>query len=191
MLLKKADVIQIDSAIPGNPPNEPREKLVERLFNEHNESLIRFLRARLRSHEEAREVAQEAYVRLLQLDHPEAVSYFRAFLFKTAANIAIDRLRCDTLDQKRLSLGFFEQAVPSAEHTEMHRELLRKVGDCLQELPPKCRKAFLLSRIYGVRTADIAAQMRLTKRMIRIYLVRATLHCQCRLDADTGGENED
>ena len=189
--MKKADVIQRDSPIPGDPPNEPREKLVERLFNEHNESLIRFLRARLRSDEEAKDVAQEAYVRLLQLDHPEAVSYFRAFLFKTAANIAIDRLRRDTLDQKHLTLGFFEQGVPSAEHTEMQRELLRKVGDCLEELPPKCRKAFLLSRIYGVRTADIAAQMRLTKRMIRIYLVRATLHCQCRLGAGNGGENED
>src|SRR5580704_6027662 len=80
----------------GDPPADQeasRAQVVERLFREHNEALIRFLRGRVGSHNEAREVAQEAYVRLLSLDEPGAVSYLRAFLFKTAANIAIDRRR--------------------------------------------------------------------------------------------------
>src|SRR5262245_8726557 len=70
-----------------------RSALVERLFREHNEALIRFLALRLRSQQEAKEVAQEAYVRLLKLDQPGAVSFLRAFLFKTAANLAVDRIR--------------------------------------------------------------------------------------------------
>src|SRR6267154_5272898 len=70
-----------------------RTAVVERLFRDHNEALIRFLRGRVGSRNEALEVAQEAYVRLLSLDQPGAVSYLRAFLFKTAANIAIDRRR--------------------------------------------------------------------------------------------------
>ena len=70
-----------------------RAAVIERLFREHNEALIRFLRGRVGSRNEALEVAQEAYVRLLSLDQPGAVSYLRAFLFKTAANIAIDRRR--------------------------------------------------------------------------------------------------
>lgn len=187
--MKKAEISQVDSSVAGASATESQGELVERLFNEHNESLLRFLRMRLRSDEEAKEVAQEAYVRLLQLDHPEAVSYFRAFLFKTATNIAIDRLRRDTLDQKKLTLDFFEQVAPSAEHKETQRDLLRQVGECLEELPPKCRKAFLLSRVYGVNTPDIAAQMRLTPRMIRLYLVRATVHCQGRLN-EGGGKGE-
>src|SRR5690348_5364543 len=70
-----------------------RADTVEALFRVHNKSLVRFLAARLSSDAEAREVAQEAYVRLLQLDQPQAVGFLRAFLFKTASNIAIDRLR--------------------------------------------------------------------------------------------------
>src|SRR4029077_8378618 len=72
---------------------ESRAAVVERLFREHNEALLRFLRTRVGSHNEALEIAQEAYVRLLSLDQPGAISYLRAFLFKTAANIAIDRHR--------------------------------------------------------------------------------------------------
>ena len=188
--MKKTDPNQGDG-----PPNEPasaesRRDTVARLFDEHNESLIRFLRLRLRSDEEAKEVAQEAYVRLLQLDRPEAVSYFRAFLFKTAANIAIDRLRRTTLDRKHATLTSFDEVSPSAEQTQSQQEMLRLVGECLEELPPKCRKAFLLSRIYGLSTAEIAAQMRLTPRMIRTYLVRATVHCQGRLGGGHGEQDD-
>src|ERR1700726_5118425 len=70
-----------------------RTAVAERLFRDHDGALIRFLRGRVGSRNEALEVAQEAYVRLLSLDQPGAVSYLRAFLFKTAANIAIDRRR--------------------------------------------------------------------------------------------------
>src|SRR5579859_522154 len=92
------------STVRGNPERgaghagdsgESRAAVIERLFREHNEALLRFLRGRVGSCNEALEIAQEAYVRLLSLDQPGAVSYLRAFLFKTAANIAIDRRRRD------------------------------------------------------------------------------------------------
>src|SRR5688572_23474251 len=89
------DRLAEESSHPGSetPGEETRGQLIERLFREHNESLLRFLTARLSSSQDAREVAQEAYVRLLQLDRPGAIGFLRAFLFKTAANIATDRLR--------------------------------------------------------------------------------------------------
>src|SRR5258708_2211684 len=74
-------------------PAENRGAVVERVFREHNEILIRFLQTRLPSAQDAREVAQEAYVRLLQLEQPEAIGFLRAYLFKIASHIATDRLR--------------------------------------------------------------------------------------------------
>src|SRR5690242_6580305 len=68
---------------PREPDRAPQAELIERLFREHNEALVRFMLARLRSRQAALEVAQEAYVRLLSLDQPGAVSYLRSFLFKT------------------------------------------------------------------------------------------------------------
>ncbi len=52
---------------------------------------MRFLRHRVHSQHEAREIAQEAYVRLWKLDSPGTVSFLQAYLFKTAANIATER----------------------------------------------------------------------------------------------------
>src|SRR6185369_14865836 len=70
----------------GGPPREGAKRaadasaatrLIERLFREHNETLLLFLRARLNCEADANEVAQEAYVRLLQLDRPDQPSFLR------------------------------------------------------------------------------------------------------------------
>ena len=175
----------------GRP--ETHHQRVERLFDEHNASLVQFLRTRLRSNEEAREVAQEAYVRLLQLDNPEAVSYFRAFLFKTAGNIAVDRIRKNSREQGRSLFNVLHDEEPSAEQTAVRRQTIRRVERSLEDLPPKCRKAFLLARIYGLSTREIAAQMHMSTRMIRNYLVQATLHVEQCVDESSGptAENPD
>ncbi len=67
--------------------------VVRELFREHNRSLVNFLRSRLRSEQEAHDVAQEAYVKLLQLHQPGAVSFLRGYLFRIAANLSVDRAR--------------------------------------------------------------------------------------------------
>lgn len=62
---------------------ESHEALIARLFREHNQALIRFLMTRVDSEQEARDVAQEAYVRMLQLGSPGAISFLAAYLFKS------------------------------------------------------------------------------------------------------------
>src|SRR4051812_23183377 len=66
---------------------------ISRLFKEHNRALVLFLAARLKNEQAAKEVAQEAYVKVLQLERPGAISFLRSYLFKVAANLAIDRIR--------------------------------------------------------------------------------------------------
>jgi RNA polymerase sigma factor (sigma-70 family) len=157
---------------------------IERLFREHNESLVRFLMARLKSRQAALEVAQEAYVRLLSLDQPGAVSFLRAFLFRTAANLAVDRLRRDRVQERVVTSPMFqefsdtrtpERRVASAQELE-HLERL------IAQLPGKCREAFYLSRVEGMSCAAIASRMSLSERMVRTYVVRALLFCQTHLD---------
>ena len=51
-------------------------------FREHNRMLVGYLRSRLGSEQEAKEVAEDAYVRVLQLHQPGAPGLLRAYLFK-------------------------------------------------------------------------------------------------------------
>jgi RNA polymerase sigma factor (sigma-70 family) len=172
---------------PSAPSEEPRAAVVERLFREHNEALIRFLRGRVGSRNEALEVAQEAYVRLLSLDQPGAVSYLRAFLFKTAANIAIDRRRRH-LSYDRVTGGgqlfteFAENRTP--ERQVAAEQTLRRLGSLIESMPAKCRASFVMSQIHGLDANTIASQLGITDSMVRKYVVRALLQCRAQMDLE-------
>ena len=170
---------------------DQRAALIEGLFREHNEALIRFLALRLRSQQEAREVAQEAYVRLLKLDQPGAVSFLRAFLFKTAANLAVDRIRHEqTARHAAREIKFFQEFTrhPTPEQFASDAEQVELLQKLIDELPPKCRRAFLLHKVQGLDFAEIAAQMSLGERMVRTYVMRAVMYCRAGLDAVRAGK---
>jgi len=160
--------------------------LIERLFRDHNASLIRFLMLRLRSYQAAREVAQEAYVRLLSLHEAGTVSYLRAFLFRTAANLAIDRQRRDLVHSQATELPLFHEFADSLtpERRVAGVQEIQRLDALLAELPPKCRQAFILNRFYGMDFAAIAREVGMSERSARAYVERALLHCRERLDLE-------
>ena len=178
---------QVADPVPES--EESRSSVVERLFREHNEALILFLRGCVVSHKEALEVAQEAYVRLLSLDQPGAVSYLRAFLFKTAANIAIDRRRrqqnYDKVAGRQLFTELTETRTP--ERQLSGEQTLRDLGVLIQNMPPKCRESFVMNQIQGLDAATIAHRLGITDSMVRKYVVRALLHCRAHIDLDRNG----
>lgn len=168
----------------GEAPQAGAASRIEVLFREHNETLVRFLRGRLPLDVDAREAAQEAYVRLLQLDEPAQPSFLRAYLFKVAANVATDLLRRRAIRAQGdgLEAGARGDAVPATQERALQaREQLELVEKALLELPPRCREAFRMSREDGAGAAEIAARLGVSDRMVRQYLVRALEHIQLRL----------
>lgn len=154
---------------------------IQALFQNHNEELVRYLTSRLKSHDEAVEVAQEAYVRLLRLDDTSTIGFLRAFLFRTATNIAIDRIR-----RKGLAQAYVDQEAPpqvnemfgfTPERSIAAKQSLERVLECVSALPEKCRFAFVEYKFRNRSYDDIAAEMGLTSSMVRKYVLRALVHC--------------
>lgn len=167
-------------------PLDAKEKseTMRRLFQENNRALIGYLVARLKSEAEAYDVAQEAYVRLLQLEQASAVSFQRAHLFTIAGNLAIDRLRQRQVRERNSAQDFFEDLLtrPGPDRTAIAQQEMEIIKQALRELPEKCRRAFMLHVFAGYRVQEIAVQMNLTDRMIRHYVARAMAMCRQRLD---------
>ncbi len=135
---------------------------VSQLFREHNRVLVGYLTARLRSEQEAKEVAQEAYVRVLQLQEPRSPGLLRAYLFKIANNLAIDRLRHRGVRYRaEQQPEFFER--PTGELDDPARQLLAReqaeqLLGYLGELPIKCQDVFRLHRFEGVAQHEVVAR---------------------------------
>jgi len=154
---------------------------IEALFQRHNDELVRYLTGHLKSRDEAVEVAQEAYVRLLRLDDASTIGFLRAFLFRTATNIAIDRQRKhgrakayvehEAADATSQIFGFTPEREAAAKQT------LARVIDCIESLPAKCRHAFVEFKFKHRSYEAIAEEMGISTSMVRKYVIRALVHC--------------
>jgi RNA polymerase sigma-70 factor (ECF subfamily) len=175
----------------GQPSSQPDESAgpgLAQLFEDHNAMLIHLLRTKLNSDQEARDVAQEAYVRMLQLDRIGTVSYLRAYLFRTALNIATDRLRTNgvrrAVHRDLTFLGNVDEISP--ERTAAATDELAAVRRAIQTLPPKVREAFTLHSFGELDFAEIARRMRMSERSVRNYIADALVCCRQAIDDSRG-----
>lgn len=171
-----------DEPTPQEEGAESRAECVSRLFREHNRALVGFVYARLKSEQEAREIAQEAYVKLLQLDAPEAASFLRAYLFRIAENLAFDRLRQRRSRGRLDTLISFEELnlEASAERAAIAREELGLIEQAVSELPSKCQEAFREHRLADMPIGDVATKMNVSERMVRKHIARALVYIRLR-----------
>ena len=150
------------------------------LYQDYNETLVRYLAIRLRSRQDAVEVAQEAYIRLIRRKNLKDIDCFQSFLFRTATNISIDLQRQRARQAKNFAsskflLGDIDEITP--ERTLNARQKISALKEVLEDLPPKCREAFMLYKFKNLEHAEIAKKMGLSVSSVRKYIARGLTFC--------------
>jgi RNA polymerase sigma factor (sigma-70 family) len=178
----------VAEARPDDAGPQTRASALSSLFREHNRTLVRFINARLRNEQEANEIAQEAYVKMLQLDRcPGTASFMRHYLFRVAENLAVDRIRQrysrSRLDQLTSIDDLFQEAL--AERTVLAGQELALLRAAVAELPEKYREAFRLIKLEDKSFPQAADLMRLSERMVRKYITRALLYIRLRREGSS------
>ena len=84
---------RVESSTFKRQMNYSNKRRIERLIKQHGHTLVNFLSKRLKSREDAEDIAQSTFLRLYTMDTPEKVNNPRAFLFQVAANMSVDQLR--------------------------------------------------------------------------------------------------
>ena len=157
-------------------------QLVEGLAQGCGSDLVRFLARRLRSASDARDVAHEAYVRLLRVKRKDLIRDPQAYLYRIAVNILYEfelKKRADALGLARCA----EYQVAEADfgRPEQDVEVLqarKRIEAVLGELSPRCRAVFILYRRDGLSYKEIGAQIGISTNMVKKYLARGLRHCR-------------
>lgn len=169
----------------AEPASQDKSSALAEIARSHHSALVRFLALRTGSTEDAKEIVQEAYAKLLALDRPGTISFLVGYLWRIAANLAIDRGR-QRAARSRLADAAFHPGVSSGPSTETVVELRQRltiVERAISELPARCRQAFLLRIVEGQRFAQVGREMGITDRMAKIHVARAMEYLQDCLDA--------
>jgi len=129
-----------------------------------------WLRSRFSAECDLDDVVQEAFVRVLRARERDEVRAPKAFLFATARNLAVDRLRrrqvvpMNSLTEiDALSVLDGGEGIPEAVARTEEIELLTRA---IQSLPERCRQVLTLRKIYGLSQKAIAAQLGITEHTV-------------------------
>ncbi|MBM7060029.1 sigma-70 family RNA polymerase sigma factor [Pseudomonas sp. UL073] len=170
---------------PPCPPSLDAASVGE-LYVEHNGWLTGWLRKRLGCSQNAADVAQDTFVRILATREQLGLREPKAFLATVARRLLIDRARRRAIEQAYLDeLQYLAESLdgfPSAEQVAAAVEALEQIAEALQGLASKARQAFLWRQLDGLSHAEIAARLGVSTKMVQKYLVQALLHCHRRLE---------
>lgn len=168
---------------PGSQP-DASETLAD-ISRSHHAALVRSLTLRTGSVEDAKEIVQEAYAKMLAPDRPRGIGTLAAYLWRVAVNLAIDRKRRYALHERfrRATAPRAETQEFSAESVVEARERLAIVERAIGELPPRCLEAFVLHVLEGMTFDEAGREMGISGRMAKKHVARALEYLQTRLDA--------
>ena len=178
----------VKAADAARSPLTPAEsEFAQELFELHRPSLYRYLVGLLPSKDDAHEVLQETYLRLLRqqsFDHVRANA--RAYLFQIATNLARDLFR-----QRSHRAGLAQLSVLSGPETTdwatwpdlqlTGEQLAATIVSALEELDATVREALLLYRFRDMTHREIAVRLQLSTRTVERYIKEGLAHVARRL----------
>jgi len=156
---------------------------VERLFAEHGRALQGYLSRRLRRKADARDLAQEVYLRMLGVSDPDAIRNPQLYLFTVASNLVkehavLEQRLANTLDLDEASLQQQLGELSTLDSELEAKEMTAGLNAALERLPSRWRTALTLQYRYGLTYQEIADRLGVSSNMVKKYLAQGLGRCR-------------
>ena len=162
------------------------------LARKQESALLRYFTAVTRSAQEARELVQATYAKMMGLDPKRAnnvLGFLAGYMWRVAQNLVHERQRSYVI-RGRWDRELREEAswspvavAPSPESLLYTQQQLELVGEALSTLPNHYVEAFRLKFVEDLKIDEIARTMGIADRTVRKYLAQAAQRIHAHLDA--------
>ena len=165
------------------PPSDTHSAKLAALVTSYGPVLLRYLVTRTQNEAEARDLAQEAYLRLSRVPNPDLIQKPEAYLFRIAANLANEHILKRSLNKNALSLDQLQDIGGDGDGHAFEasleaRSAIRKLEAILADMPPLYRAILLLRKRDGLSHAEIAEELNISKHTVHRYLTKALAMCR-------------
>ncbi|MEM6766425.1 MAG: RNA polymerase sigma-70 factor [Bacteroidota bacterium] len=154
----------------------------DELYHKYYESLCLFSHSIIHSRELAEEVVSDVFVKLWKNRKRYLVRTSpKSYLFSATRNQTIDYLRKHQREQNiSYSLPTFYEThtlpTSSPEDDFIFQEVAQRVNCAIQQLPPKGKHIFLMSREQGLKYKEIAEKLNISIKTVETHMRRALIH---------------
>lgn len=167
-LLKKGNILAFDT-----------------IYERYGKRLYGFVLRYIKQESDAEEIVQEVFLKIWESrDKIDTYASFDSFLFTIAYNTTISLLRKRINEKKYLDqLQYRQQIVDSEELiNEIHfKEINEQLTSLLDQLTPRQREIFRLSREQGLTHEEIAQNLNISRNTVKNHLVTALAFLKSRI----------
>jgi RNA polymerase sigma-70 factor (ECF subfamily) len=144
--------------------------------------LIRFFTTRTSSAAEAEDIVQEIFLKIANLE-VEGLKNEAAYLYRLGSNLMLDRVRAR--QRRSARENSYHQAFRGGANGEeiadgpepdaaldAKRRLYRLVA-AIEDLPPQCRRVFVMHKIEGRSHTEIAQELGVSRSAVEKHMITA------------------
>lgn len=155
---------------------------IQEVFAEHKKALQCFISRYVISNQDVEDVTQETFLRAYQAEKKNTdIQQPKAFLYRIAKNFMLSEQAkkaykltdyiddCDNLDPMLMSQDL--------ESNIMAQQKLGIFCEAVASLPPKCRRVFVMKKVYGWTRQEIAERLEISINTVDKHLTKGAAQC--------------
>jgi len=144
-------------------------KAFETLFKEYYARLCEYSFLLTKDKEAASELVQDFFVKLWENHAKINIKTTKAYLFKAIHNNTVKYLTKNNHFDSIINEKEYGYVLPN------DFELTERLEISLNELPPKCKEIFMMSRLEKLRHKEIAEKLRISPKTVEVQIRKASL----------------
>lgn len=138
----------------------------------------------------AEDIVSEVFAEFWKKEHYKRLhSSFRAYLFQSVRNRSMNFIRKELgREVKQFEEDFLMTNTLSPEEHMVYEQFYQRVQNGIEQLPPKCKKVFMMSRFEGKPLKEIARIQNISIRTVESHISKALRMMREILDLTDGGK---
>jgi len=144
------------------------------------QGLARYFRKRVPDPSEVDDLVQEVFARIAARDSEEPIEHLGGFIFQIAANVLADRARRRFARKAEAHVPFDAERHGDQDFDPFRilagKEALQAATQALLAMPHRTRTIFVLHRLEGRKTREIAQQLGISVSAVEKHMVKAMQH---------------
>lgn len=148
------------------------QSVISECYREHNSRIISYIQSRVGDRADAENIAQDAWLRLLETPKAIIADTIVPLIYRVASNLIIDHFRRrNRCAEQPADVREYENCIACENESEMHAHEIRRIEMARVECLPRQRRIiYMMSRYQDKAAADIAAELSLSCRTVENHL---------------------
>jgi RNA polymerase sigma-70 factor (ECF subfamily) len=145
----------------------------KKTFDVYFDKLYRYAFTIVQDNSEAKDIVQSAFIKLWAKRNE--VDAERPYLYTTVYNLSLNAVRNRTVRARHLQyLGSLSET--DRRYTSEEKEIVKRINQVIEKLPPKCREIFQRNRFEGKKYAEIATELGISVKTVEAQMGKALKH---------------